>query len=120
MPVPGFTAEASVCRYNIFDLAASLGGAARTSHSVMRRARDSQPAIQPQQCLYYATVTNGECYNIDGTVSEILTPGTLYGDGCGPTLDAARNFALRALSGQACLTTPAERQPGCCTYQFLG
>lgn len=86
-----------------------------------RRAPTSNGASPPSQGTtpqYWATVENGACYNPDGTVSTILTPGILSATAAGATIEQARENAKRILASQACLTTSQQRSPGCCTYRF--
>jgi hypothetical protein len=58
------------------------------------------------------------CYNLDGSVSQILTPNTISAAGCGPDLNTAQEAAKFSIMTQMCLTTPQQHTPGCCTYKF--
>lgn len=91
---------------------------ARAKKRVQAQAAASPPPKQKDDCIVWATVANGQCYNLDGTVSTILTPGTITASACGPTLEKARENAKLVLSSQMCLTTTQEKKPGCCTFKF--
>lgn len=90
---------------------------ARAKHQVRASTTAAAPDT-PESCKVWATAVNGTCYNLDGSISTILTPGTLSASACGPTLEAARANAKRELGSQMCFTTTDEKKPGCCTVTF--
>ncbi len=72
----------------------------------------------PQPINSCAAIANNVCYNIDDTISQILTAGTYSASGCGATEEIAQNVAKVGLMAQVCLTTEQEHKAGCCTYDF--
>jgi hypothetical protein len=72
-----------------------------------------------ESCAVQATITNDFCFNLEGSVSTILLPGSFVVTACGASQQAARDAAKAQMErGFVCLTTKQEKKPGCCTYKF--
>lgn len=78
-----------------------------------------QPQQPPQnQCLVVAQITNDTCFNFDGSVSTIFTPGAASDLGCGPNRAAAENAARLNFMRDIGLCLTDGSTPGCCRYHF--
>jgi hypothetical protein len=68
-------------------------------------------------CNYWATAQVGTCYNLDGSQSQYVTPGSVTASACASTVSAAQNGAAANLQATlGCLTSSPTA--GCCTYSF--
>lgn len=88
----------------------SLPAAELLDEGIMPGEANAVAAASQWVCVRAHATT---CYNVDGTVSTILS-NTRCGDGCGVTHEVAQYWAAASLASQGCIGP----YPGCCEYYF--